>query len=143
MIKQALEPLNLPDAAIEWLVHLFDAIQFFDDVADGDKVERKDLDDALWSLLISMPTNPFYAANSLILSPIIATQILKWQASDKAERAGRADEQSFIWRAGYYDVVLMVVCIVHGQSKAKEAAETVLRIYGEKYADYKKEFEHA
>ena len=40
--------LMLPAPAIEWLLMLWNAIQVFDDVADGDPVERSDLDAATW-----------------------------------------------------------------------------------------------
>ena len=135
--------LMLPKSAVDWLCQLYQAIQFFDDVADGDKFERRDLDTALWNLLISMPQNQFFAENSKNLIPVVATQILKWQASDKSERAGTSDAKSFVWRAGYYDLVLFVVSIVHGHEAAENAADAILRIYGEKLEDYLKEFYHA
>jgi hypothetical protein len=73
----------------------------------------------------------------------MATQILKWQASDTSERNGNADAKSFVWRAGYYDVVLLCVAIVHGPKIAADVSEKVLRLYGEQLADYMKEFENA
>jgi hypothetical protein len=69
--------------------------------------------------------------------------ILKWQASDQAERAGKADAKSFVWRAGYYDVVLMTVALCHGTQRATEAASQVMELYGETLEDYIKEFSHA
>jgi hypothetical protein len=69
--------------------------------------------------------------------------ILKWQASDQAERAGRADARSFMWRAGFYDVVLMAVALCHGSGHATNVASDVMAIYGEKLEDYLKEFNHA
>lgn len=140
-MKELLSLLSLPTQAVEWLVELFDAIQFFDDIADKDEVSRQRLDDVIWSLLVSMPSNPFYREHLAHLSPLIASQILKWQASDKAERSGKADEKSFMWRAGYYEIVLSVVCLVHGRKAATDASERILRLYGESFAEYKKEFE--
>ena len=135
--------LALPAPAIDWLLMLYGAIQVFDDVADGDPVEREDLNAAIWNTLVGMNQNTFWIANSHSLAPIVATMILKWQASDQAERDGKADAKSFVWRAGYYDVVLMTVALCHGTKQATEKAQQVMELYGETFEDYLKEFDHA
>lgn len=135
--------LALPAPAIDWLLMLFEAIQVFDDVADGDPVEREDLNAVIWNTLVGMNQNAFWIANSQSLAPVVATMILKWQASDQAERDGKADAKSFVWRAGYYDVVLMTVALCHGTQQATEKAQQVMELYGETFEDYMKEFDHA
>jgi len=101
------------------------------------------LNACIWNTLVGMNQNSFWIVNSQTLTPVVASMILKWQASDQAERAGRADARSFVWRAGYYDVVLMTVALCHGTSKATEAASQVMALYGETFEDYMKEFNHA
>ena len=135
--------LALPAPATEWLMMLWGAIQVFDDVADGDPVEREDLNAAIWNTLVGMNQNSFWAANSITLAPVVATMILKWQGSDQAERAGKADARSYVWRAGYYDVVMMVVALCHGTKYATDNAHLVMALYGETLEDYMKEFGHA
>ena len=135
--------LALPAPAIDWLLMLFEAIQVFDDVADGDPVEREDLNAVIWNTLVGMNQNTFWIANSHSLAPVVATMILKWQASDQAERDGKADAKSFVWRAGYYDVVLMTVALCHGTQQATDKAQQVMELYGETFEDYMKEFDHA
>lgn len=137
------ERLDLPPDAARWLLDLWAVIQVFDDVADADNVPLATLHDAVWRALIAMPDNAFYVANASSLLPVLANAFLKWVASDCAERAGAADEKSFVWRASYYDVVLMVVLLVHGKDAAIQNAATVMSLYGEKYADYKTEFPDA
>ena len=122
---------------------LYETIQLLDDCADGDKIERVDLDSVIWASLVAMPSNAFYLANQKELASAVANMILKWQASDKVERAGTHDEVSFVWRAGYYDVVLTAVRLCHGVAIAHDCAANVMRLYGEKYSDYVKEFENA
>jgi hypothetical protein len=122
---------------------LYEAIQVFDDVADGDPVNRQDLNATIWNTLVGMNQNSFWLVNSQTLTPVVASMILKWQASDQAERAGRADARSFMWRAGFYDVVLMVVALCHGSGHATNVASEVMAIYGEKLEDYLQEFNHA
>jgi hypothetical protein len=135
--------LALPAPAVDWLMMLYGAIQVFDDVADGDIVKRQDLNATIWNTLVGMNRNIFWLENAQTLTPIVANMILKWQASDQAERAGRADARSFVWRAGFYDVVLMTVALCHGSNHATEVASDVMAIYGEKLEDYLMEFNHA
>jgi hypothetical protein len=61
-------------------------------------------------------------------------------AADTAERAGVADEVSFVWRAGYYDLVMLVTQLALGAAEAMRLAPCVMKLYGEKFADYRKEF---
>jgi len=135
--------LALPAPATEWLMMLWGAIQVFDDVADGDPVEREDLNAAIWNTLVAMHQNSFWASNSITLAPVVASVILKWQGSDQAERAGNADARSYVWRAGYYDVVMMVVALCHDTKYATNNAHLVMALYGETLEDYMKEFSHA
>jgi hypothetical protein len=139
-MKTLQEELQLPNDAAIWLGMLFDAAQVFDDFADGDKVERKDLDALIWNTLLEMPMNPFYVKHASMLYPAIATAILKWQASDTVERLGQPTAISFAWRAGFYDIILLVYVICFGPVQAKENAHRIMALYGENFDDYMKEF---
>ena len=135
---------QLPPSAVDWLCQLFDAIQVFDDMYDCDKhVSRDELKSLIWSTLIALPQNPFFRANQDALWPLLATSILKWHGANKAEENLKHDAMSFAWRAGYYDIVLMVVGIVHGHKYAADNAAAVMSLYGETFAEYQKEFDHA
>ncbi len=134
------ENLDLPPEAAGWLMDIWRMIQMLDDVADGDPVTRSDLDAVIWSSLISMPANPFYLANIQALQTGLALLVMKWKASDDAERAGQADARSFIWRAGYYDLVLLVVLLTKGHATAMKDAVKVMHLYGETLHEYLKEF---
>lgn len=130
----------LPSSAVDWLMSLFHAIQIFDDYADGDPVSRKDLDKTIWETLASMPTNPFYLQHAFTLGPAVGMMILKWQGSDKAEREGKADARSYMWRAGFYDVVLAAVQCAHGPEVATLVSHQVMELYGETWEEYREEF---
>jgi hypothetical protein len=132
--------LDLPDAAVEWLLDVWRMIQMLDDVADGDAVSRDDLNSIIWASLVTMPANPFFLANAAALQTALAQLVLKWQASDDAERQGQADARSFVWRAGYYDLVLLVVLLTKGHADAMKDAKTVMHLYGETLHEYLKEF---
>lgn len=131
---------ELPDHAVQWLLQVYETIQFFDDVADKDIIDRKQFDSSLWNSFVGFNLNPFFSANCGALTPVLSLAILKWQASDKAEQEGEADEMSFSWRASYYDVVMFVVYLCHGNQKATLMAKDVMQMYGEKMVNYRSEF---
>ncbi len=141
--KNLREGFAIHDDAHDWLMELWNVIQVFDDMADGDFPDRENLIAALCGSLCLMPANPFYRAHQHTLIPLVAVAILKWKASDDAERDGKASEMSYAWRAGFYDIVLAVVQIEHGRDVAMDAAQHVMRLYGESFADYEKEFRDA
>lgn len=138
--KNLKEHFQLPASAVEWLLMMFDAIQVFDDIADGDPVSRQDLDRHIWNVLVKMPLNHFFSSNAGTLLPIVAVNILKWQGSDAAERRGEAGAVSFVWRAGFYDLCLVAVQLCHGTEKAIELSADVMKLYGEDFNTYRKEF---
>lgn len=135
------ETLGLPEDASKFLLDLWDTIQTLDDWADGDHVTEKERDKAIWNALVGIQVNSFYARNQAMLIPALAQSVLKWMASDRAEKAGMADERSYMWRAGYFDVVCLVSSLVHGPSS--EMAWKALSLYGETCAEYMKEFHNA
>ena len=135
--------LALPPDAAQWLLDLWRVIQMLDDVVDNDPIEREELNNTIFLSLIGLPANPFFQAHSANLLPVLATAILKWQASDTTERDNKADAKSFVWRASYYDVVMTVVLLCHGPKKAVNAAPYVMAMYGETFDDYLKEFSNA
>lgn len=141
--KNLKESFAIPDDARDWLMALWNAIQIFDDMADGDFPDRDKLTDAICDTLVNMPSNPFFLRHADTLLPLLAVAILKWKASDEAEREGKVNETTFVWRAGFYDIVLAVIQLTHGQQAALDACRYVADLYGEEYADYQKEFGNA
>jgi len=126
--------MNLPPDAMRFLLVVYEAWQVFDDFADGDAVAT------LWNVFVGLPSNPFFQAHSAALVPAMGTGILKWIASDAVERAGEADEVSFVWRASFYDLVVLVAQLALGPAEAMRLAPSIMKLYGEKFADYRKEF---
>lgn len=137
------ETLSLSDEASDWLIALWEVIQLFDDVADKDPIDRDELDAVIWNTLVGMPLNQFYQRNACTLVPLLGMMVLKWKASDVVERQGEACATSFVWRAGYYDLILAAVQIEHGAQAAMEIGSAVLKMYGESLEDYMKEMHDA
>lgn len=141
--KNLQEAFAIQGDAHNWLMSLWNAVQVFDDMADGDFPDGEDLFACIADTLVNMPANAFFRAHSETLLPLIAVALLKWRAADEVERDKKPTEMSYAWRAGFYDIVLAVVQLVHGHEVAKNAARHVMALYGETYADYVEEFANA
>ncbi len=139
-LRTHFDSLMLPAEAAEWLLMLWEATQAFDDYADGDPVEREVLDALIWNTLVAMPRNAFFSQHAAELLPLLGSMVLKWQASDRVEREGGASAQSYVWRAGYYELVLAAVRLCHGAPAATAVAHKVLGMYGETFDAYLAEF---
>ena len=137
------ETFSIKGDAHDWLMALWNAIQVFDDMADGDHPDREDLLAAIADTLCNMPANPFFQKHADELIPLMAVAILKWKAADDVEGEGKPTETSYVWRAGFYDIVLAVVQLVHGREVALDAARYVMGLYGENFAEYQQEFLNA
>ena len=131
---------ELPHDAAQFVIMIFHFSQFFDDVADGDEIKREDLDMNIFNCFVGMNSNPFFVTYRMQLLPILDLIIIKWQGSDIAERTGRANEKSFMWRAGFYDLLMSVVSLCHGYKKANSMAVDVMNFYAETIEEYKEEF---
>lgn len=127
--------LGLPPEVSEYLIDLWHVIQLLDDAQDGDKATN--VKDAAWAIFARMPLNRFYQQNVMTLQPLLAMQLIKWEAANVDEAEGRADERSFMWRAGYYEIVAMA-CHLCGLDP--HANRVALRMYGETFAEYREEF---
>ncbi len=140
-LRQSLsQGFSLPEDRVSWLMDVWEVIQTLDDYADEDEVSRDALDLLIWRVLVSMPGNPWFTKHSSTLLPIMASSTLKWQASNKAEKDGEANAKSFVWRAGYYDLILMAILLVHGQEAAAKVSHLVMNLYGESFEEYMNEF---
>ena len=141
--KNLQECFAIQGDAHDWIMSLWNAIQVFDDMADGDFPDRENLFACIADTLVNMPANEFFREHCDTLLPLVAVALLKWRAADDVELEHKPTEMSYAWRAGFYDIVLAVVQIFHGIEVAKDAARYVMLMYGESYADYHKEFANA
>jgi hypothetical protein len=143
MNQQLLDPLNLPPAAQRWLLDFFGVIQGLDDWRDNDPVEPRQKEKVIYQVMVELPQNLFFQANSHNLLPLVSILVLKWIGANKLEDNREQLHKAYMWRAAYYDLILEVVRLVHGFDNAANAAEYVAKLYGETYEDYVKEFENA
>lgn len=133
----AFNGLGLSDSALSLALDLWALIQVFDDIEDGHTPKKDEADRALVASLVGLPINRFYVQYREAIAPALMVAIEKWKAANQAEKSGAHDAKSFMWRAGFYDV-LALICFLDGKPAAP-----ALSLYGETYQDYMKEFDHA
>lgn len=134
--------LDLPPDVVAFLLGLWDLIQGLDDWMDDTPTPKDARTHVVWLALVGLPSAPFWRRHLDELLPVLANCVLRWQAANIIED-GRESEhlpKAYMWRAGYYDMVLQTVLIVHGPEAALRLAPAVMRIYGERLEDYLKEF---
>lgn len=126
-----------------WLSLLWDAIQGLDDWRDGDKHDNPER--VIHIVLHDLWAHPFYLKNSSYLLPHLSAMVLKWRGANVIEDFKESEQyaKAYMWRAGYYDVVLMALALCIGADAAGSKAHEVAAMYGESFGDYVKEMNHA
>lgn len=127
-----------PDA-VEFLNIVWRSIQFIDDVQDGDK-PKTSTTDFMHDMFFTLHTNLFYINHFQSLNSAIFVMIAKWHAANVFEERGEPTHLSFVWRAGFYDLALLVFYLCKGYKNGVIAAPTILSYYGEDYNAYIQEF---
>lgn len=138
MIRENLEAMGLCEEAVVFVMKLWESIQFLDDVKDGD--ELKDVDRNIYRVLVELPCDPFFQRNSAAIGPAMAVAFHKWRAANWAESQRTDLDRAYMWRAGFYDVVLL--CFVLTMPPDDVPTEALM-LYGETREDYVKEFSDA
>jgi len=129
----------------QWLALLWDAIQGLDDWRDGDPVAPAGCERVIHVVLHDLPASPFFRRHAEYLLPHLSTMVLKWRAANAIELDRDASHypHAFMWRAGFYDVVLMCLALCIGPDAAGLRARDVAAIYGETLDEFTKETNHA
>ena len=132
--------LDLPLEAQDFLLLVWEIFQSLDDWRDEEKLSAEEIEEAIYKVLGVLPRHAFFVTHHADLSSALSVAVLKWFAANQMEDAKEVTETSFVWRAGYYDIVLLVVNLVHGYKNARKASAYVAKMYGEEYKDYVEEF---
>lgn len=142
-LAEAFNSYGLPVDASAFLLKVWDAIQFLDDIKDDDGPD--DVDAGIYNLIVSLPSDRFLAANQAVLSGALATAYHKWQAANVVESVRDATQldKAYVWRAGYYDVIVTVAALCLPREEVDAIAPHILKLYGESRESYLQEFERA
>lgn len=157
IIDRFLAQFDMPLDARVFLLRLWNAVQFLDDVVDNDP--RTDAVDQVYNIMVGLLTDPFLDQHRAQLVGVIGSAFHKWAASHQVEvmakSAGpetsddmratldRALDVAFVWRASFYDVVMACAALSMPQETVKRMAPGLLSLYGERREDYRKEFQNA
>jgi len=124
-----------------WISHLWD------DLIDKDKARTDhEINDAFRICLVETPSNPFFAANSSVLLPLMQSAVLQYEAANKIEQgADIAGKEAAFWlRNAVLNIVGMSICIIGGMNWYREvAADFYLFLwedYQELFQTFKEEF---
>lgn len=129
--------------AVAFLLDVFDAVEFFDDIIDEetDSPEHKaQAVRVLFSTLIDIPNNPFFVRFRNQITPVMLAAINAWL--DSVSYEGRGDDESlaraYMLRTMGVDLIPLVVCLVHGRHKMRETSLRVRDFFHahETLADY-------
>jgi hypothetical protein len=140
-IAAGLQHFGFPDDAQAFLLKVWDVAQFLDDVQDDEPPDKA----LIYTLAVGFPCDPFLQRWAGMLAPLLATMYHKWHAANVVEASGDSTQldKAYMWRAGYYDVVLAVAGLCFPRERVEELAPQVLALYGESRDEYLKEFTHA
>jgi hypothetical protein len=131
------DSLDLSPSANSLALDVWALIQVFDDIEDGHAPKKDEAERALYASLVGLPANAFYRQHGAAIGPALLLMIEKWKAANIVEKGRAHDAKSYMWRAGFYDV-LALICLCDGKRP-----QPALALYGESYEDYMKEFDHA
>ncbi len=137
-----LELLGDPDA-VRMMNDIAAVSHAYDDLIDRDKPMGDDRIHALtWKLLVSLPSNPFYATHEALLRPVLIAGILNWHAANAMEASGDLEELRIAHAIRYSigDVALVAMSITRGPAFAARNARR-MRLLGQydTWAHYKSE----
>lgn len=112
--------------AVQFLLDIARCSHVYDDLIDKDKpIPDEAVHDLVWTMLISMPLNPFYAANHAALRPVLITAILNWRAANEMEASSDAEELriAHVLRYSLADLILLCMVLTGGPAHAARNAK--------------------
>lgn len=103
--------------AVEFFACIWKVLHFWDDLIDRDQpVTDADINAAMFTALVTLPTNTFYRAHHASLSPVLVNAIANWQAANRFEAMGdeRLLQQAFVIRSDYANILIQAAYLVGG-----------------------------
>jgi len=130
--------------AVSFALQIWEAAQIWDDMKDGAKQGSDDVEDLLAWLAFGKEYSPFFAKYQPILRPALLGMYLKWSAANVLEVGDEDDiNKAYMLRAGFYDVLHLMVWLVGGNDWARRVGPEIYRAYGETLNELKREFDNA
>ena len=129
--------------AVQFMIDISRVSHTYDDLIDRDKpVPDACIHDMVWSLLVTIPVNPFYRAHQNTLRPVLITSIMNWRASLEMERS-QSDEElriAHVTRYSLADALLLCMVLTGGhEHAARHARRARLMAQADTWANYASE----
>ena len=117
-------------AAVDFLEAIVSVLHFWDDLIDRDKaVAESEINAAFYTMLVSLPRNPFYMRHFDHLNPILVNAITNWHLANSMEHEGddAALRCAFILRSSYVDLITQSALAVGGMDWARYVGAEIRR----------------
>jgi len=117
---------------------IFEASQVWDDMIDGDKVDKEQINSVFWNLLVALPGNSFYRQNTDSITPIIMQSITDWHVANALE-SGNTHERSiaFVLRDSVSALLIHCATLIGGYTWGRQVAVEIRKaIHNETLEDY-------
>lgn len=118
--------------AIEFLLHISRAAEFFDDLIDRDKPYTDgDAITVLFNLTVDLPQNPFFDRFKSDLVPIMSTALNAWVDSIHMERSGEDTGRNiaYVLRFWCIELVMAVVGILRGREYLQSVSMDIRKFF--------------
>lgn len=126
--------------AISLSLMLLEVSHLWDDLIDGDAVERDDIDRVFRYLIYDIPTNPVYRAIPGMPDHLLNVY-LSWRDATAMESEDKPDlEKTYMLRAGIYDIFSLISYHLCGDEWSRNIGPKIRRLYGETLDSLKEEF---
>jgi hypothetical protein len=104
-------------SAVNFILSFSDLCEVFDDLIDKDKpVTDDDIIRTLFTALVDIPMNPFFAHYRHQLVPVVITGINAWLDANKLERGSDNDKVfAYVLRDWYAELVSFVIYLTRGR----------------------------
>lgn len=128
------------DDAVRWVLDMFDAVEFFDDLVDGDNPPAEGrIVRVLWEVLVDMPANPFFHRHTTTLIPVVHAAINAWLDANDLERSGDSHSLhlSYVLRGLIMLVIPTVIELARGRDAMRAcSADVVAFVMSETFEAY-------
>lgn len=136
--EKILQALRGHTGALDAFLKVRDILHFWDDLVDRDRpLTQSDVNRAMFTALVGLPTNPFWRANQDSLLPILANAVGNWHAATTFEAGDekRRLELAFVIRSDYANLLIHMAYLVGGYDWMMEVTPVIRDLWTEEDFD--------
>lgn len=114
--------------AVQWFLMMRDVLHFWDDLIDRDvKLKKHEINAAMFTALVSLPSNDFYLRHRDSLTPLLISAVANWNAANEFESNGeeRLLQLAFVIRSDYANLLIHASYLVGGYAWMMEVTPLI------------------